>query len=190
VGESSVVYFYCKHGDPTRDNFIGLARSIIFQLTKLNPSLFPFILEKRSITGTELLRSPKIAKEIIAAAVESVHDLIIVIDGLDECIMSQKKEIVSWIRSVIASTEPDGAKNLRCCFFSQGDNDTGKLLRNVPTFKVTENHNSEDILRFCRRRANKIGENFGLPAQDVQQLARHVAARADGKTFSKAPEGD
>ncbi|KAF2815322.1 uncharacterized protein BDZ99DRAFT_516056 [Mytilinidion resinicola] len=177
---SAVAFFYCKHGDPARDNFIGFARSIIFQFTKLNSSLLPFVLEKESSSGTDSLRSSKIAKEILAAAVESFGDLILVIDGLDECIKSQKNEIVSWALSVIASAETDDSRNLRCCFLSQDDNDTGRLLKALPTFKITDKHNSQDISHFCRRRANEIGQNFGLLPQDVQSLAECVAGKADG----------
>ncbi|KAF2492844.1 ankyrin [Lophium mytilinum] len=177
---SAAAFFYCKHGDPARDNFIGFARSFIFQLTKLNSSLLPFVLEKESSSGTDSLRSSKIAKEILAVAVESFDDLTIVIDGLDECVKSQKAEIVSWIRSVVASAETDDSRNLRCCFLSQDDNDTGRLLKGLPTFKITAEHNNHDISRFCRRRANEIGQNFGVLPQDVQNLAECVAGKADG----------
>ncbi|CAO2653801.1 Nn.00g032120.m01.CDS01 [Neocucurbitaria sp. VM-36] len=175
-----LVYFYCKHGDTSRDNFIGFAKSAIFQFTRLNPSLLPFILEKRAVTGTASLRSPRIAKEILEAAIESSGDLIFIVDGLDECIMAQKKEIIAWVRSAVALAETDGSKSFRACFFSQEDNDIGKLLRDVPTFRIMETHNSEDILRFCRRRAITMGKSFQLSPQDVENMASHVADKADG----------
>jgi ankyrin repeat protein len=179
---TAVAYFYCKHGDPARDNFVGLARSVISQLMELNPSLVPFVLQARlrATTGINTLQSPKIVKEIFEAALQSFGDLILVIDGLDECIKSQKTEIVSWIRSATASAAADDSRNLRCCFLSQEDNDCGRLLKNLPTFRITEQHNSEDILDFCGHRASEIGKDFGLAPQDAQNLATLVAKNADG----------
>lgn len=178
-----MAYFYCKHGDPSRDNFIGLAQSLTFQFTRLNPSLLPFVLEMQAASGTNSLRSPKIAKEILATAVESFDNLILIIDGLDECIKSQKDEIVSWVRSAVAFAETNSSKNLRCCFLSQEDNDTGRLLKGLPAFKITEQHNSEDISRYCRHRANDIGQDFELSPQDVLKLSECVARNADGEAF-------
>lgn len=178
---ATVVYFYCKHGDSSRDNFMGLARSIISQFTKFNPLLVPYILEVQSNAGTNLLRSPKIAKEILNTSIESFHNLVLVVDGLDECIKSQKDEIVSWIRSEVIVAEDNGSQNLRSCFLSQHDNDTGRLLRGLPSFKITNDHNRTEILRFCQRRATRIGEDFGLSPHGVRDLVASVAENADGE---------
>ena len=183
-----MVYFYCRHGDPSRDNFIALAQSLTFQFTKLKPSLLPFVLEMQAASGTRSLRSPKIAKEILATAVESFDNLTLIIDGLDECIKSQKDEIVSWIRSAINTAETDSSRNLRCCILGQEDNDTGRLLKNLPTFKITKQHNSDDISRYCRHRANTIGQDFGLSPQDIPNLSEHVSRKADGEACWKYQE--
>ena len=179
--DSAVAFFYCKHGDPSRDNFIGFARSIILQLIQLQPLLVPLVFEEQSKGGTESLRSSKIAKEILAVALESFDDLVIIIDGLDECTKSQKDEISMEIRSLVASAEGGNSRNLRCCFLSQDDNDMGRLLKALPMFKITGEHNKEDILRFCQRRANEIGLNFGLPSQDIQALGECVSGNSDGR---------
>ncbi|ORY19419.1 hypothetical protein BCR34DRAFT_128195 [Clohesyomyces aquaticus] len=178
----SVVFFYCKHGDPDRNNFIGFARSIISQLSQLNPLLPAFIFEKQSTSGVDSLRSSKLAKELLAVAIETFDILKIVIDGLDECVKSQKEEISSWVRGSVASASAaeDGSKNLWCCILSQDDNDTGRLLKGFTTFTITEQHNNGDILNFCRRRANEIRDDFGLLPQDVQTLAECVSGNADG----------
>jgi len=179
---ATIAYFYCKHEDPSRDSFIAFARSIISQLTRLNPSLLPFVLQVRTTSGTTSLQSSKLAKEILNTSVESFDNLILVIDGLDECIKAQKDEIVSWIKFAVASAETDDSRILRCCFLSQEDNDTGKLLKGFPTFRITEQHNNQDILHFCERGAAEIGQNFGLVPQEVQSLRDCVAKNADGET--------
>ncbi|KAF2686439.1 ankyrin [Lentithecium fluviatile CBS 122367] len=176
----AVAFFYCKHGDPARDNFIGFARSIISQFAQLNPSLAPFIFDKQSASGVDSLRSSKLAKELLDVAVETFDALTLIVDGLDECVKSRKEEISSWVRSFVARAGEDGSRNLRCCILSQDDNDTGRLLKGLTTFKITVQHNTPDILQFCQRRANEIGHDYGLPPQDVQNLAECVTEKADG----------
>lgn len=114
-------------------------------------------------------------------ALESFDDLVLIIDGLDECVKSQKDEISSWIRSEIGLALANQSNNMRCCFISQDDNDTGRLLKFLPTFKITEQHNSVAISSFCKHRADEIGTIFALPSPDVQDLAKCVSGKADGK---------
>jgi hypothetical protein len=179
---STVVYFYCKHRDPSRDNFIGLAQSLIAQFLRLDNAFLPYVFQLQTASGTSTLRSSTTAKEILAAAVEVFNDLILVIDGLDECVKSQKNEIVSWVRSEVALVGSSHSRRLRCCFLSQEDKDTGKLFKGLPKLKITGEHNSEDIARYCRRRAKQIGEDFMLSSDAVKNLAECVSGKADGKT--------
>lgn len=180
--DSAVAFFYCKHGDPTRNSFMAFTRSVVLQLSQLKPSLLPFILDKASSSGTDSLKSPKVAKDILNVALESFDNLSLVIDGIDECVKSQKDEISSWVRSTVTAAQANHSENLRCCFLSQDDNDTGRLFKALPTFRIAEQHNSSDILRYCRLRASEIGVAFGLPSQDVQDLAECVSRKADGIT--------
>lgn len=173
-----MVYFYCKHADPDRNNFVAFARSVILQFSELIPSLPPFILEKAS--SSDILKSPKVAKEILNVAVESLGGLFMIIDGIDECSKTAKEEISAWVRSATSPNQQNFSGGFRCCFLSQEDNDTGRLFRALPTFKIEVQHNNEDILRFCHLRADEIGTTFKLQPGDIRGLAETVCQKADG----------
>ncbi|KAH7110085.1 hypothetical protein B0J11DRAFT_448466, partial [Dendryphion nanum] len=174
-----VAYFYCRHADPSRNSFLGLAQSLILQFTRSNPSLLPYIVNIQATSDTTSLQSAKIAKEVLGVAVASFENLILIVDGLDECSKAGKKEIVEWIRASILLAKDDNSRNLRCCFFGQEDNDAGKLLKGIRNFQLTEKHNRNQITSYCESRAKSIGEDFDLSAQDIQNLTSSVCKNTD-----------
>ena len=182
---SPVAFFYCKHKDNTRDNFVAFARSIISQLSKLNPLLDPFILDTASSRGTNVLQSPETAKEILNVALESFAGLRLIIDGLDECSKSQKEKISSWTQSAFPPLQSDSSAPPRCCFVSQHDNDTGRLFKSFATFEIKEHHNRQDIENYCKAQATEISADFSLSSDDVKRLREAVTKKADGKPLSK-----
>lgn len=58
----SVVFFYCKHEDPQRNNFTAIARGMLVQLLRQNFGLQPYFYEKALMSGEIVLESPSLAK--------------------------------------------------------------------------------------------------------------------------------
>ncbi|OJD34180.1 zinc finger protein [Diplodia corticola] len=180
IPTAAVAYFYCKHDRPDRNNFVAFSCSLILQLSYLMPSLQAFIVEKMSSSGTEKLRSPKTAKEILEVAFKAVDCFFLIIDGIDECPKAQKNEIGSWARSSFSSSLSNQSESLRCCFLSQDDKETGRLFKAYPTLRITTQHNNEEIAHYCRTQVQEIGTTFRLQPEDIRGLAALVCEKADG----------
>lgn len=103
-----------------------------------------------------------------------------IIDGLDECPKSAKAPITSFFRSMVASVNGNKSGALRCCFFSQEDNDIGDLLKGIPLLTITSKRNKDDILFYCRAEGKRIQNQFELSNDETQAMVDDVSTRADG----------
>jgi hypothetical protein len=177
---TGIVFFYCKHEDPSRNNFIAFARSILLQCCCLNTQLVPLILERSLESKTNILQSAKLAKELLGVAVESFGQLCMVIDGLDECPRAATREIVTWIRNLCNNGGNDNSGKFRCCFFSQDDHDIGQLLKGFPSYEILAKENKADIIHYCDIRTKEISDTFGLSVDDTRSIVDLVSEKANG----------
>ena len=191
-----VVFFYCKYHDPQRDSFLAVARSLLWQLLRHDEKLqqdndlLAFFYENVAASGDESLRSIKLAKDMLTIAIKKFDKVYIILDGLDECPVKEKKLISSWFCDVVdgcSDTEAE-AEAMRCLFISQDDNDCGKLLGRLPTVKVSSSDNNSDILAFCHSWEKQIQLKFYLPEPEVQFIGTEVTKRADGKDTALGEE--
>ena len=183
----TVVFFYCKYHDPQRDSFLAVARSLLWQLLRhdgklqQDNDLLAFFYENVAASGDESLQSIKLAKDMLTIAVQKLDKVYIILDGLDECPVKEKKLISSWFCDVVDGCYDTEAEAMRCLFISQDDNDCGKLLGRLPTVKVSSSDNNSDILAFCHSWEKQIQLKFCLSEPEVQFIGTEVTKRADGK---------
>jgi hypothetical protein len=182
-----VVFFYCKHHDSQRDSFLAVARSMLWQLLQhgeqpqLDESLLAYFYENASTSGESLLNSINNAKDMLDIALRKFDKVYIILDGLDECPIKEKKLIASWFRNVVDSITEDESEAMRCLFVSQDDNDCGKLFSGIPISKISSIENSSDISVFCQSWATNIRQKFRLSEAEGGSIAIKVTQRADGK---------
>lgn len=182
ISNTNLAFFYCRAEDFNKNSFIGVCRSLILQLVQRNASILSYVYEKSSSSGRSQLDSTSVAKEMLVVALNAFDKLFIVIDGIDECKKAEKERISSTLISIVESH----TACLRCCFISQHDKDTGKIFRNIPTFRITEKHNEGDILNYCVGMEERIARSFRVSATDLRTLniSRNVATKADGKSIN------
>jgi hypothetical protein len=104
-----------------------------------------------------------------------------VIDGLDECEVDQRREIVSFFKNTWESLPPDQNDSLRCMFISQDDNIARKDFVNMSSLKVTENHTRKDIADFVTAKSMIIKLKFDLTTDRQQWVQDQVTKSADGE---------
>jgi len=187
--DAQVIFFYCKDGNHNRDNFLSIATSL--------DHLTEYLDAEMSKSGETTLKRAVFAKELLTTAARSKGKLFVVIDGIDECLKTQKKEIVSWFRS-LATSEADVGQNdmdsidevneIRCLLIGQEDIECSKLLKDYPTFKIQAADNSDDIKAFCQQWESKIIVKH--PSADIPKgsITAKVSEYSDGKLcnmFSK-----
>jgi len=175
---AAVAFFYCKHGDEARNSFISVARSILAQMLDQRPHLLPYFHEKASMSS--LLTSKAIAKEMIQTALNSCEMTYVIIDGLDECGLDDRKEIASWFQEVAEALPATEMDSIRCLFVSQDDGIALHDFRNLPTIKITD-ENREDLKEFATVWHHKIEDKFGELRSKNCHISNIIFARAQGK---------
>lgn len=176
-----VVFFYCKHRDPKRDNFTAVIRGMLVQILQQDDSLLPYLYEKASLSGEPVLESLTLAKELLETALKSLEKVYVIIDGIDECEKNERERIIMWFRSTIDSLPANESESLRCLFLSQDDGVIGKLLSKTPVIRISLEDTSDDIRRYTTVWSQKIQARFGISDADRKDIAAIVAERAKGK---------
>ena len=179
ICSASVLFFYCKHLDNRRNTFLALARSILTQLLGQNASLLPYLYDKSIATSQTSLNSNQLCKELLDVAIKSCSKAYIIIDGIDECDMKERKMVLSFFTTLVDTQAQPG--NIRSLFVSQDENDIKKLLETASVVRVTSDDNKGDIERFTGKWASKITQKFELPRQVQDFMKESVTNRSDGK---------
>ncbi|TGJ88444.1 hypothetical protein E0Z10_g384 [Xylaria hypoxylon] len=117
----TVLFFYCKHGNSERDNFVALGRSLLAQFLKQDNGLLPSFYQKSCRSGESSLISPALIEELLTLAFGNCKSAYIILDGLDECPRDQRKYITHWFRRLVEDLPNTEPERLRCLLVSQDD---------------------------------------------------------------------
>ncbi|KAI1440274.1 hypothetical protein F5Y02DRAFT_423141 [Annulohypoxylon stygium] len=179
VPHTSTIFFYCKYGDPSRNTFISVARSLLRQLLVQNCHLLEALYETASLSGEHELTTNIVAKKLLKTALDTCGDTYIIIDGLDECDRANRKEIATWFQSVIEELSLNNPGIVRCLFVSQDDGIARKDLGTIPSIKITPSQTMNDLAVFADVWHKRIEEKFGSLQGDIH-IANVITARAQG----------
>jgi len=162
---------------------MAVLRSILAQMLCTDSELTAYLFEVASKSGSNTLDNEELAREIFDVAISAFDDpLYLILDGLDECPKAEKAPITSFFRSVVAAANDRKPGALRCCFFSQDDNDMGGLLKGIPILTITSSHNKDDILNYCKVEGKSIQDEFKLGDDETQAMVEDVSSAADGNS--------
>lgn len=178
--ETTTLFFYCKHDDPEKSSFLGMARSILHQLLLHDDTLLMYLFEIATRRGETSLRTVKLAKEMLTTCLKAVGKTYVVIDGIDECQPSEQQHHIAkfWMNYVESSgsdLEPS-----RCVLFGQDDATTRPLFCRLPTIRVHGEHHDNDIRSYCIAAAKSLQEEFGLAPYEKAHIASETSRRAQG----------
>ncbi|KAI0146814.1 hypothetical protein BJ166DRAFT_470922 [Pestalotiopsis sp. NC0098] len=177
----TVLYFYCKHDDPERDNFVALGRSLLSQFLDHDDELLPTFYQKACRSGETVLESSSLVQELLTLAFGNCRSAYIIIDGLDECPRDQRKVITQWFRNMIENLPINEPERLRCLFVSQDDGIARKDFAGLVTIKIRTEDSQQDVEKYCRVEADKLLANHPLLTKDkVDGIARSVADSVKG----------
>ncbi|KAF1995032.1 hypothetical protein P154DRAFT_548731 [Amniculicola lignicola CBS 123094] len=176
----TVAFFYCKHGNPERDNFLWMARSILAQLLKQHPVMLEYFFQKCCGDPKPILDSLVLVEELLAFAFENCSSAYVILDGLDECPRDERKHIVKWFRKLVEDpvNEPD---RIRCLFISQDDGVARKDFGGLSNTKITTQDNRKDIEQYCRFKAEELKQTLvGLSDNKAKDIADRVLSSTHG----------
>lgn len=176
----TVVYFYCRFGDPDRNEFLPIARSLLLQLLMQDESLLLFFESTMSTLGDQgILSKLDSALQLLKTALNS-RKTYVILDGIDECGRDQRKHVCTWFREVVDSLHHRNQDEIRCLFIGQDDGIARKDLSMLPVITISPSSNLEDITIFTRQWQVRIEERFGPLQNDGLDLTKIVPARSQG----------
>jgi hypothetical protein len=178
LDSTAVAFFYCKYQDDEKKTFRSIARAFLAQLLSQNADLLPYLYDQCGSMGAVALVSSDMCKELLEIALKTMPKTFIIVDGLDECDMIERKTILSFFTSVIERIDTPG--KLRALFISQYENDIRKHLRSGATLRLTEDHNKSDIESFATKWSLQIQQKFDTPQATQEYIVSAVCEGSDG----------
>ncbi|KAL8303462.1 hypothetical protein RB597_005051 [Gaeumannomyces tritici] len=179
----TVAFFYCSEGDPTRREFIPIARSMLAQLVAQDETLILHCESKMSSQNGKVpqnvLSDPKLAKDLLETALKS-RKTYVVLDGIDECDREQRKDICHWFRETVDKLPATAHDDIRCLFVSQDDGIARKDLSLISTLSLTAEKSEREIKEFSTHHQSQLELQFPSLGNYGLDLARIVTARSCG----------
>lgn len=177
---TTTLSFHCKHDDPEKSSFLGMARSILNQLLLCDDTLLMYLFDVATKRGESTLRTVKLAKEVLNTSLKTVGKTYVIIDGIDECQPVEQQQHIAkfWMKYVETSgADPEPS---RCALFGQDDASTRPLFQKLPTIRIQGEHHNQDISSYCLKAADRIPKGFALTSAEKAQIASQTSQRAQG----------
>lgn len=178
IALKSTAYFYFRHSDSSRDNFISMSRSLLDQFSVMHDSVADILYE--AANGDEAFQTKKATRALLRIALDAAGPAFIIIDGLDECAESEQKDIAVWLRKY-ADDSSQTRDPTRCVFLSQHDDKIQTLFAAVPSIQIKSADTQADIKAYCLVFAKQIQSKFGETDERTKYIVEAVSSKADGK---------
>ncbi|KAL1861382.1 hypothetical protein Daus18300_008913 [Diaporthe australafricana] len=159
----TLLFFYCKTGDNSRNDFVSIARNFLSELLRCHQdTLSPLFYDKFSKSSEAVLSTVQDIEELLRVSLLNCAKVYIVIDGIDECGRDERKRISSWFRDVVENLEPPHLDRVRCLFVSQDDGIARKDFDGITTLKIQPADMENDIEQYSLHEAAQIQSMFQL----------------------------
>jgi hypothetical protein len=157
-------YFYCRDGDQSTNSAIGILKGLADQLlAQYDDLLLPSFYTRRTMSGDASLRSLDVAKKLLQDCCSIVPKLFLVIDGLDECEVAERKGALETLTNLVGECNAAEPGKLRILVVSQYYPDIQRLLQSSGAVKlapmiiqISEMDNESDIKTYVRTWVDKI----------------------------------
>ncbi|KIW70328.1 hypothetical protein, variant [Phialophora macrospora] len=192
--DSKVLYFYCVEKDETKNTYISVAKSLIWQaLSESTEALLPYCYDQLKKNAVQMSHS----KNYIATLLESIlqraaqqEDILdqqsiptriyVVIDGLDECELEEWQRLVESMRQLTQSWNRTHYGRLRVMLISQHTNQIESALKGAASFSITPGDNADDIRGYAEQKVKAIQQKFDLGNEERTGIVRETCSQADG----------
>ena len=184
----SVAYFYCKHGDSTRDSCDAIFRGILAQLLVQNPDIVPYFNSHKLALIHDPLKSNGL-KSLVNTVFKVLGVVYLVIDGLDEVDRSERKKFFRLILPLLNSGDSrvgdDGGYRIKLFISSRGEDYIRKAVHSFvrtwrKSYEITGDDNHRDIAFYVSSRVRELQEKFGLDDSRREEIFKKACSRAGG----------
>ncbi|KAK3316036.1 hypothetical protein B0H66DRAFT_560170, partial [Apodospora peruviana] len=177
----TVLYFYCKHGDNERDNFISISRSLLSQLlSEHRDTMLSYYQDKYSKSNEAVLSTYSTIEELLSMAIRNCQSAYIILDGIDECPRKEREIITTWFRELVEGMPPANQDSIRCLFVSQDDGVARKDFADLRALKIRTEDSRQDVDRFSAKGALNIQKRFKVTDEKRDAIALRIKEAAGG----------
>lgn len=176
----TLVYFFCKHKDPHRDNFKAVLRGLVVQLLHRQPDLLPYVYERCTSSGEVTLESLTLLKDLFESILGVSKGVFIILDGIDECDRGEPGKILNCMKTTVASIEENGGDVPKALYISRDEGDIRKILSKGHTRIITSQDNGQDIKQYTTSNSVDVQDKFEIDDNLRGNIVSMVCDRADG----------
>jgi hypothetical protein len=173
-------FFYCRDGDPGKTKCISIFKGLLSQLLKQCRDLVPYCHDRYLSSGELTLTSEGLAKKLLELFCQWIPKQYIVIDGLDECDMVERKSVLSFFTEMVDRCDAYEPGKLRVLFVSQDYNDIKKALPTAAVMSLEPTDNENDIKIYVNDWAKKIQRKHEPENHDIEYIKNSTRTRAQG----------
>lgn len=185
--QEALAYFYCNKNEPERCDPASILRSIVKQLSSLEPGsdlLRPVVSKYEEEEKANFPSGPLDLGEcsaLIVKLIASYSQTNIIIDALDECDKGTRSGLISVLAGLLKPTR----SLVKIFVSSRDDNDIFARLSELPNLRISAADNAGDIDRFVRSEVERRITNRELLRGEVSNdLKTHVV-----ETLIKGADG-
>jgi hypothetical protein len=180
-------FFYCKHGDPEKNNCHSILKGLLSQLLCQCRDLVPFCHDRYLASGELTLTSASLAEQLLDLFCQRIPKQYIIVDGLDECTMGERKLVLSFFNTMIGRYDMKEPGKIRILFVSQDEDDIKDALQTAAVIALGPTDNENDIRSFVRRSTMKIQQKHGLDNHQAEYIIESTCARTKGTSRQTLP---
>jgi hypothetical protein len=127
------------------------------------------------------LVSTTLTKNILELFCERLNKLYIIIDGLDDCDITERKLVLQSLTSLIDKCDTTRPGKLRVLIVSQDCPDIGKALIAANVVSLRPKDTEKDIGRYVNEWTMRIQQHHRLDDGHAEYIRESTCARANGK---------
>lgn len=178
----SLAFFYCKHGNQNKDNFLAVMRGLISQLIQQSPEILPLLYHHITMCGEVALTSEQDAGKLMKQTLDgsSASTTYIIIDGLDECGTQEIISIVTTLTTIAESLNVVTPATCRLFFTSRNERVISRALAKATGLQIRPKDNEGDIKEYTAVWSTRIQAKFALTEIKRQELESNILSRAGG----------
>jgi hypothetical protein len=124
------------------------------------------------------MTSVNLAKALLESFCQKIPKQYIILDGLDECDIAERKMILSLFTTMVDRFDAYEPGKLRVLFISQDFNDIRKALLTAAAMSLGPADNQHDIKLYVDAWAPKIQQKHELNNEQIEHIRTSTCARA------------
>jgi hypothetical protein len=174
---TTTLFFFCKHDDPAKNTFVGMACSILHQLLLGEETPLRYLFQAATTRGETKLRTTKLAKELLSTCLRSAGRTYAIIDGIDECKKTEQQHVAKFWIDYVEKSNSD-LEPSKCVLLSRDDTSTKQLFTGLPIICVQGKDHEADVHSYSIARTVELQRKFRLTDAEKDDIASKTASRA------------